>query len=163
MPSKVQRPLQFDRLTSADYWCAAYQQRGLPAKVDRAGLVLMLTGSVAAVHIPADLGARVQNWLRQLMVAGPVLGLCARRRPERWTFLCQPNVTPRVDTAAALTAAGAVQVPEGTPLRLPTSMKPQPPGMPWWVQLPEIGRELPLLSAVICAARVHARERGATA
>lgn len=149
--------LQFDELETVQEWVSAYQRHGLPAHPDGAGLILMLTGKdVAAVHMPDFLGRHAQQWLRQCMVSGPVLSRAASDGTARWTFLAFPNITPRMETTAALSVTGATLCLDGTPIQLPASITRDVNALSW-AYPPQPGRDLPLLSAVICAARVAAK------
>lgn len=153
-------PSQLDQLTSAQDWCAAYRQRGLPVSVAGTDPVLHAAGKITAVRMPVQLGERVQHWLRQYMVAGPVFSQSASEA-EQWTFLASANVVPRKETQAELREAGVEIIGEAAPLPLPLSVT-RSGRKSWWVRVPEGGRELPALSAVICAARVNLRTAAGT-
>lgn len=155
-PSTRREPvqlLQFGRLTTAHEWALAYRQRGLPALADGPGLVLIWTrGDLAALHMPAFIGLPIQDWLRHNNIFAPILCQSASGEPSRYTLLAKPDVPPRVDAAAALSMCGVTLLPDGTPVRLPSTTTTAEQGFSW-MQAPDPDRGLPLLSAVVCAAR----------
>lgn len=145
--------LQFSRLTTAHEWALAYRQRGLPAFADGPGLVLIWTrGDLAVVHMPAYVGLPTQDWLRRNNIFAPTLCQSVHGEPSRYILFASPDVPPRVDAAAALAACGVTLLPDGTPVRLPSSAAAVEHGYSW-MQAPDPDHGLPLLSAVICAVR----------
>lgn len=146
----------FARLTTSYEWAAAYCQRGVPAFVDGAGLILAWTrASLAALRMTADSGELVRDWLHRNGKLGPILAQPVTGQPDMWTFLADPGVLAHADIAQVLSGYGIIVCPDGTPIMLPASLTPRPQGCRW-AQWPEPDRPLPLLSDLICAARATA-------
>lgn len=138
-------------LATTDDWLRFYTECGLPAQPHELQLV-MRTGTVAALTMPAALGHKVRERLRQWMFGGPVLALPAHSKsPRRWAFLAWPNSSPRAETFTELQAAGANLCAPGAPLPLPSGNSGL--AVPEWICRPEPYRELPPLTTLVCAVR----------
>lgn len=137
--------------SAPEQWCSFYRRCDLPAVLLRDAVVMPL-GRVAALHMPESLGFQVFAWLRSQMIGVPLLVRPIRGRGERWTFLTARNIQPKLATLSALNRAGAGMCVQDTVLTLPLSWQPVS-GSSWWVSAPAAGRDLPLLSAVICGTK----------
>ncbi|MET9489105.1 hypothetical protein [Nocardia sp. NPDC006630] len=78
--------------------CRCYRkEHGLYGIVDSAlGRIMLEIGSVGAVTMPADFGARVRDHLQARKRCGPVIG---HPRSGRWTFLTGPTDDSYLDIA----------------------------------------------------------------
>jgi hypothetical protein len=144
-------------LQTTDDWLRYYAECGLPAQPFDDQLVLR-TGNVASLNMPAPLGERVRTRMRMWLFSGPILALPSHRTGQRrWAFLAWPNSSPRAEAFAELQAVGANLCAPGSPLLLPTSAT----GLmfPEWINPPETYRELPPLTTLVCAVRELRRER----
>ncbi|MGK8523738.1 DNA-directed RNA polymerase subunit beta [Nocardia asteroides] len=100
--------------------CAYYRQVcDLPAEVcpSHPGRIVMRTGSVWAVTMPASSGRDVDAWLHSHgHRAGPVL---THPRSRRWTFLVRPDLSEEMELFAEMFRADVSIVGAGGLVALP--------------------------------------------
>ncbi|MEV6320893.1 DNA-directed RNA polymerase subunit beta [Nocardia sp. NPDC051787] len=99
--------------------CQFYQRVcGLPARIDpQMGRIFVLSGSVGAITVPAQLGALVKNHLNQAAPAGPII---SHPRSKRWTFLIRPDVRDEMPLFTELFRLNATLSPIGAQIALPS-------------------------------------------
>ncbi len=135
---------------------AAYEEQlGWPVSVqvgDRV-LIVAIGSSIAAMTMPAALGASVRSELCLAMQCGPVLtdppGL-------KWTFLTRPPEVLRPGVTTDLARAQVTLAARGGHVVVPTAPtnRPAPVGTAWrWVEPPTPGHPLPPAYPVIAVAR----------
>ncbi|MBU3065187.1 hypothetical protein KO481_27120 [Nocardia sp. NEAU-G5] len=141
--------------------CVQYRHEfHLPATIDPASrhILLDIGQRYGAIIMPADLGERVHQRLRQAGLAGPVVH---HPRARRWTFITGPARPGFLSTAisAELFRLYATVACAGSQVVLP-SADDERTGYRTWVQAPETADAVPPLEAVIEATRVSgARQR----
>jgi hypothetical protein len=146
-------PASFATTHEALERCRRYRrENGLYGVVDQTlGRIMLQIGVVAAVTMPAPLGARVRDRLRAADGDhGPIIG---HPRSRRWTFLTGPaDDSTATDTAvlALLGQYAALALP-GTRIVLP-SPADERTAYRVWIDSPE-GHFLPDLAEVIEAIR----------
>jgi hypothetical protein len=145
---------------------AAYEELlGWPVSMQVGNRVLIVTigSSIAAMTMPAALGASVRDELCLAMQSGPVLA-----DPEglKWTFLTRPLDCLRPDVATELAGSHVRLAPHGSHVVVPTAptipaSRPAPADRAWrWIEPPAPSRPLPLAYPVIAITRrltAHAR------
>jgi len=135
---------------------AAYEELlGWPVSVQVGNRVLIvsISSSIAALTMPAALGAAVREELTVALQDGPVL-----TDPEgsRWTFLTRPAECLRPGVATELAKVQVNLAPRGGHVVVPTAptMGPAPVGTAWrWIEAPSPGRPLPPAYPVIAVTR----------
>jgi hypothetical protein len=135
---------------------AAYEEMlGWPVSVQVGNRVLIVAigSSVAAMTMPAALGAAVRGELSLAMQNGPVLS-----DPDglMWTFLTRPAECLRPGVATELAKARVRLAPRGGHVVVPTAptIRPTVVGTGWrWVDPPAPVRPLPPAYPVIAVTR----------
>ncbi|MGK8555239.1 DNA-directed RNA polymerase subunit beta [Nocardia gipuzkoensis] len=101
--------------------CRFYRQVcGLAAVVqpEAGGRIIVPTGSVGAITMPARLGASVKNqMLNRNMRLGPIV---SHPRSKRWSFLARPDVPDDVKLFAELFRLNVSVSPFGAQIALPS-------------------------------------------
>ncbi|MEC3953398.1 hypothetical protein VMT65_10180 [Nocardia sp. CDC153] len=127
----------------------------LPASIDPASrhILLEIGNRYGAITMPADLGERVQERLRQADLAGPVVD---HPRARRWTFITGPArpETLSKSVAAALFRLYATVACSGAQVVLP-SADDERTGYRTWIHSPESSDTVPPLESVIEALLRH--------
>lgn len=116
-------------------------------------LVVAIGSSVAALTMPAALGAAVRAQLRLAMQNGPVL---TDPDGRMWTFLTKPVECLRTGVATELARSGVRLAPRGSHVVVPTAPTPRPVpvGTAWrWLEPPAPARPLPPAYPVIAVTR----------
>lgn len=135
---------------------AAYEELlGWPVSVQVGNRVLIVSigASVAALTMPAALGAAVRDELCVALQDGPVL-----TDPDglKWTFLTRPAGGLRPGVTAELAKLRVDLAPRGGHVVVPTAptASPLPVGTAWrWIQAPSPARPLPPAYPVIAVTR----------
>lgn len=135
---------------------AAYEELlGWPVSVQVGNRLLSVAigSSVAAMTMPADLGASVRDELRLALQDGPVLS-----DPDglMWTFLTKPAECLRTGVATELAKSGVRLAPRGSHVVVPTAPAPRPVpvGTAWhWIESPAPTRPLPPAYPAIAVTR----------
>ncbi|MEC3918106.1 hypothetical protein [Nocardia sp. CDC160] len=130
--------------------CVQYRREfHLPASIDPASrhILLEIGNRYGAITMPADLGERVQERLRQADLAGPVVD---HPRARRWTFITGPArpETLSKSVAAALFRLYATVACSGAQVVLP-SADDERTGYRTWIHSPESSDTVPPLESVI--------------
>ncbi|HEV2784087.1 MAG TPA: hypothetical protein VGX25_32265 [Actinophytocola sp.] len=132
---------------------ATYQELlGWPVSVQvgRRSLVVAVGSALAAVAMPAALGARVRAQLGISILSAPIV---ANPDGTRWTFLARPDEPVRPAVVEDLAAAGVRVAPEGSYVVLPTTLDRSSGPAERWIDEPRPNRILPPLHAIIALAR----------
>ncbi|WP_454194912.1 DNA-directed RNA polymerase subunit beta [Nocardia sp. Marseille-Q1738] len=140
--------------------CRFYQRVcGLPARIDpQMGRIFVLSGSVGAITMPAQLGALVKNHLNRAAPAGPIV---SHPRSKRWTFLIRPDVHDEMPLFTELFRLNATLSPIGAQIALPSPVdEAGAVGFRLWAQAPRDSYR-PSGLAVIEAIRACVRPRPA--
>jgi hypothetical protein len=129
--------------------CSEYRAHGwwVDGNEKTGRISLVVGGSVSALLMPAELGAKVHRVLSIHMLAGPVLAYPAERQ---WAFLAEPD-THRDGLPPDVAAWKVTDVRPGTWLRLPMP-RPRPHDV-CWIDSPEPHRPTPPWQAVVSATR----------
>jgi hypothetical protein len=129
--------------------CSEYRAHGWWVDADQhvGRITLVVGGSVGALLMPAELGARVHRILSIHMLAGPILAYPVQ---HLWVFLTEPN-TDRDHLPDEVAACKVTEVHPGKELLLPVSRR-SPDGARWIVD-PESGGPAPPWRAVVSATR----------
>ncbi|MGQ4617617.1 DNA-directed RNA polymerase subunit beta [Nocardia sp. R7R-8] len=116
--------------------CKFYRQVcGLAAVLqpEAGGRIIVPTGSVGAITMPAPLGASVKNhMLSRTIRLGPII---SHPRSKRWTFLARPDVPDEVKLFAELFRLNVSVSPFGAQIALPSPTF-GPISFRTWVQAP---------------------------
>ncbi len=113
--------------------CAYYRRTcGLPAGIHPdVGRIILRTGLVGAITMPAPLGQRVRDdLLHNRITLGPIV---SHLRSGRWTFLCRPDLPNDLSLFAELFRCNVSLVPPGAEIALPA---PSDAGVRHWVVPP---------------------------
>jgi hypothetical protein len=132
---------------------AAYEETlGWPVSVQvgRRDLAVAVGGTIAAIGMPARLGARVRQDLGIALLSGPII---ADPGGTHWTFLISPVGTLRPDVAHDLAAVRVRIVPRGACVDLPLSLTADAAHTWRWVEPPVAGRAFPPGSVVVSMVR----------
>ncbi|HEV7648727.1 MAG TPA: hypothetical protein VGP26_11245 [Actinophytocola sp.] len=135
---------------------AAYEELlGWPVSVQVGNRVLIVSigASIAALTMPADLGAAVRGELSVALQDGPVL-----TDPDglKWTFLTRPAECLRPGVATELAKVRVDLAPRGGHVVVPTAptMGPRQVRTAWrWIEPPSPARPLPPAYPVIAVTR----------
>jgi hypothetical protein len=119
-------------------------------QVGRRDLVLIVGGEIAAIGMPAHLGARVRQELAIAMLSGPIV---ADPGANLWTFLARPIGVLRLDVAHDLAAVRVHLAPRSACVELPPTLSATPRPGRRWVDPPIPNRPLPPGSVVISLVR----------
>ncbi|MGH3761563.1 hypothetical protein [Actinophytocola sp.] len=116
-------------------------------------LIVLIGSSIAAITMPATLGAAVREELSVAMQNGPVL-----TDPDclKWTFLTRPPDCLRPGVAACLAREHVDLAPRGSQVVVPTTptRRPTPVGTAWrWIDPPAPARPRPPAYPVIAITR----------
>lgn len=116
--------------------CRFYRQVcGLAVVVqpEHGGRIIVPTGSVGAITMPAQLGASVKNhMLTRTMRLGPIV---SHPRSKRWSFLIRPDVPDDMRLFAELFRLNVCMSPFGAQIALPSPVC-GPISFRTWVQAP---------------------------
>ncbi|WP_405161689.1 DNA-directed RNA polymerase subunit beta [Nocardia sp. NBC_01499] len=99
--------------------CTYYRRTcGLPAGIHpEVGRIILRTGIVGAITMPAQLGQRVRDdMLHNRITLGPII---SHLRSRRWTFLCRPDLPNDMSLFAELLRLNVALVPPGAEIALP--------------------------------------------
>ena len=119
-------------------------------QVGRRDLAIVVGGGIAAIGMPARLGARVRQNLDIAMLCGPIVADPGR---TWWTFLIQPVGVIRPDVAHDLAAVRVRIAPRGACVEIPLSLKASN-SIGWhWVQRPRPAQPLPPGAVVVATVR----------
>lgn len=132
---------------------ATYEELlGWPVSVQvGARKLVVATGSVlAAVAMPAQLGAQVRAQLDISILSAPIV---ANADGTRWTFLAKPDMPVGESVAQDLAAAQVLVAPPGTFVVVPTALNPSGNQTVRWVEGPRPNHAPPPLHAVLGQAR----------
>lgn len=131
----------------------AYEENlGWPVslQVGRRDLVIIVGGTIAAIGMPARLGARVRQELGIALLSGPIIADPGR---TWWTFLTRPVGVLRPDIAHDLAAVRVRIAPRGASVELPLSLTSST-GPGWhWITPPTPARPLPPGTVVVATVR----------
>ena len=119
-------------------------------QVGRRDLVVPVAGPLAAIGMPAPLGAAVRQALTIALLPAPIV---ADPTATWWTFLTRPVISLRIDVAHDLAALRVRIFPRNTPIELPLSLTTSTPTTRHWVEPPTPTHPLPPGSAVIAMVR----------
>ncbi|MEU2042548.1 DNA-directed RNA polymerase subunit beta [Nocardia niwae] len=130
---------------------------GLPARIDpELGRILVPSGSVGAITVPAQLGARVKIRMREFGVpTGPII---SHPRSKRWTILVVPDIPCDMPLFSELFRLNATMTSAGAQIALPSPADDGPVRFRVWVQAPRDSYR-PSAFAVIGAIRDCGRTR----
>ncbi|WP_040777784.1 hypothetical protein [Nocardia pneumoniae] len=116
--------------------CRFYREVcGLAAVVqpEAGGRIIVPTGSVGAITMPAPLGARVKNHMLDRKVGlGPIV---SHPRSKRWSFLARPDVPDDTKLFAELFRLNVSVSPFGAQIALPSPTS-GPISFRTWVHAP---------------------------
>ncbi|HET9138707.1 hypothetical protein [Actinophytocola sp.] len=128
------------------------EQLGWPVslQVGRRDLVIVIGGALAAVGMPARLGARVRQELGIAMLCGPIVADPGR---TWWTFLTKPVGVVRPDVAHDLAALRVRIAPRGSNVEVPPSVGASGTSGWHWVERPQPTRPLPPGAVVVATVR----------
>ncbi|HEV8556609.1 MAG TPA: hypothetical protein VGR06_09465, partial [Actinophytocola sp.] len=115
-------------------------------QIGRRDLVVPVAGPLAAIGMPARLGARIRQALTIALLPAPII---ADPSATWWTFLTRPVGTLRPDVTHDLTALRVRVIPRNTPIELPLSVTTSTPNTRRWVEPPLPTHPLPPGSVVV--------------
>ncbi|WP_236566989.1 DNA-directed RNA polymerase subunit beta [Nocardia sp. CY41] len=130
---------------------------GLPACIEPSmGRISLVSGSVGAITVPTQLGARVKIHMQNSGTpAGPII---SHPRSKRWTFLVVPDIPCDMPLFSELFRLNATMTSAGAQIALPSPADDGPARLRVWAQAPRDSYR-PSALAVIGAIRDCVRTR----